>query len=124
MKNQQLLALWRGHIDSCRASGLRVTEYCKKHSLATRRYYYWKLRVERSAHIETKGKSGKPPISGQWLCVEPMVDAPPSARSQRAAVGPPDHLTVRVGGAEIDVRSGFNASLLRSVVQALGTHPC
>lgn len=115
MKNQQLLELWRGRIDACRASGLKVSEYCKKHSLATRRYYYWKLRVERCADIETNGKPGKSPTSGQWLCVEPIVDAAPSS---------PDCLTVRVSGAEIDVHPGFNATLLRSVVQALGVQPC
>jgi hypothetical protein len=115
MKNQQRLDLWRGHIDACRASGLKVSEFCKKHSLATRRYYYWKLRVERSAHIETKGKCRKSSASGQWLCVEPMTGAAPSK---------PDHLTVRVSGAEIDVHSGFNAALLRSVVQALSVQQC
>src|ERR1700721_3054857 len=115
MKHRQLLSLWRSHIDACRASGLQVTEYCKKHSLATRRYYYWKLRVERSAHIETKGKPGKSSASGQWLCVEPMAGAAPST---------PDHLTIRVPGAEIDVHPGFNANLLRSVVQALSVQPC
>jgi hypothetical protein len=115
MKNQQLLVLWRGHIDACRASGLQVTEYCKKNSLATRRYYYWKLRVERSTDIETKGKPDKPSVSGQWLCVEPLADAAPSS---------PHCLTVRVSGAEIDVHSGFNATLLRSVVQALSVQQC
>jgi hypothetical protein len=115
MKKQQLLELWRGHIDACRASGLQVTEYCKKHSLATRRYYYWKLRVERSARIETKSKPGDPSLSGQWLCVEPMVGATPSMS---------DHFTVRVSGAEIDVHSGFDAALLRSVVQALSVPQC
>ena len=115
MKNQQLPVLWRSHIDACRASGLQVTEYCKKHSLATRRYYYWKLRVERSAHIETKGKPGKSRASGQWLCVEPTADAAPSS---------PDCLTVRVSGAEIYVHSGFNPTLLRSVVQALSVQQC
>jgi hypothetical protein len=115
MKNQQLLVVWRGHIDACRASGLQVTEYCKKNSLATRRYYYWKLRVERSAHIETKDKPGKSRATGQWLCVEPSADAVPSSS---------DCLTVRVSGAEIDVHSGFNATLLRSVVQALSVQQC
>ncbi len=115
MNNQQLLDFWRGHIAACRVSGLQVTEYCKNHSLATRRYYYWKLRVERSARIDTNCKPGKTTASGQWLCVEPTVDAVPSAL---------DHLTVRVSGAEIDVHSGFNAALLRSVVQALSVQPC
>ena len=124
MKNQQLLVVWRGHIDACRVSGLQVTEYCKKNLLATRRYYYWKLRVEKSAQAETKGKPDKSSASGQWLCIEPMADAAPSTRSQRTEAGPPDQLTVRVSGAEIDVHSGFNASLLRSVVQALSVQQC
>jgi|HubBroStandDraft_6_1064221.scaffolds.fasta_scaffold650249_1 hypothetical protein len=119
MKHQQLLELWRGHIEACRASGLQVTEYCKKHSLATRRYYYWKLRVERAdkSSGEKQTSSGKALALhvGQWLCVEPEAGQP----AQKS-----DALTVRIGGAEIDVYSGFNASLLRSVVQALGTQPC
>jgi hypothetical protein len=115
MKNQHLLDLWRGHIAACRASGLKVSEYCKKHSLATRRYYYWKLRVERAAPIEAKSKSLKSRGSGEWLCVDQIADAMAST---------PDHLTVRIAGAEIDVHSGFNANLLRSVVQALGAQPC
>jgi len=115
MKKQQLLDLWRGHIDACRASGLQVTEYCKKNSLATRRYYYWKLRVERSTHMETKCEPSKSRASSQWLCVEPTADAVPSS---------PDCLIVRISGAEIDVHSGFNPTLLRSVVQALSVQQC
>jgi hypothetical protein len=121
MKNQQRLDLWRGHMEACRVSGLKVSEYCKKHSLATRRYYYWKLRVERSGHIETKGKSGKSPACGQWLCVEPIGAGNPLAD---AAPSTPDHLTLRISGAEIDIHSGFNPTLLRSIVQALGVKPC
>ena len=39
----------RVHIESCKASGLTVTEYCEKHQLAPSKFYYWQKRLNPAA---------------------------------------------------------------------------
>ncbi len=36
----------------------------------------------------------------------------------------PSGLTLRIAGAEIQIQSGFDPILLRTVVHVLGTQPC
>lgn len=37
--------IMRAHIETCRASGLTVIDYCKEHGLAPSNYYYWQKRL-------------------------------------------------------------------------------
>jgi hypothetical protein len=42
--NQQ--QIMQAHIDACKASGLKVEEYCKLHNLKSANYYYWHRRLQ------------------------------------------------------------------------------
>lgn len=116
MDRESKAALWRERLAACRQSGLTVREYCRLNSLRTKSYYYWKRRL---ADADTSIPAGGPAVSGAaptaWLCVEPASSALPC---------PHPSLIVKISGAEIDVHSGFDAALLRSIVQALGGGGC
>jgi len=55
----------------------------------------------------------------KWLRRASGVEKPPTFL-ELVASGGADRLVVRVGGAEIEVRAGFDAGLLAAVVAALG----
>jgi hypothetical protein len=113
MKSSSRIDSWRDRLAECRASELRVSEYCQRNGLATRRFYYWKLRIAKlDETLPVKGKKTAP--SDKWLCVEPE----PAIAPHR------DVVVVKIAGAEIEIVSGFNPTLLRSVVKALGPAPC
>lgn len=40
---------WAGIIKACRASGLKVDDYCKQHDISRDAYYYWLRRVKEAA---------------------------------------------------------------------------
>jgi hypothetical protein len=116
MKNVSKAGLWKERLVECRRSGLTVIEYCRRNSIPTKSYYYWKLRLAASyASIS----AGEPTLSGAaptaWLCIEPSSSASPCPRAS---------LTVRVSGAEIEVGTDFNPGLLRAVVEALRVQQC
>lgn len=47
--NQKALELWKHRIADRKASGLNVTDWCKKNNLAKQAYYYWLKRTEAKA---------------------------------------------------------------------------
>ena len=40
---------WAGIIKSCRASGLKVDDYCRQHDISRDAYYYWLRKVKEKA---------------------------------------------------------------------------
>ena len=105
-KQQDLASLWQARIDDAAQSGMTVKNWCARHGYSLDRYYYWKRKLsgsERSAP------------GCNWLRVPTDSQEPLNTNAC---------LTVRIAGAEIDLRPGFDPCLLRSVVRALGTEPC
>ena len=45
---------WAGIIKSCRASGLKVDDYCRQHDISRDAYYYW-LRKEKEKALLQAG---------------------------------------------------------------------
>jgi hypothetical protein len=113
MKNSSRVDIWRDRLAACRENELSVSEYCQQYGLATRRFYYWKLRIAKlDEGLAVKDKPIAP--SDKWLCIEPE----PAVAPHR------DFVVVKIAGAEIEIGTGFNPTLLRSVVKALGPDPC
>jgi hypothetical protein len=138
LKGQELSNAWRQRLLDAAKSGSTVKVWCSRNGYTLDQYYYWNRRLREQdaqpASVNTDTKSPRPSMRrgrpcvdraadrkqdtvapDQWLRVEPA--------SEPTSVGL-DHLTVRISGAEIDVHSGFNANLLRSVVQALSVQQC
>lgn len=47
------------HISAQERSGKSISEYCRQHGIATKRFYYWRKRLEREdSFIEVGGARG------------------------------------------------------------------
>ena len=103
MVKQELEAKWRERFDSFARDGKSVREWCAAHEIPPHQFHYWRRRLK---------DSDAPKRSGDWLALDVL---PFDGR---------DGIVVRVGHAEIDIRLGFDASLLRAVVRALEPGSC
>ena len=96
-------AVWRERISVQENSGLSVSGWCRANGTTERQFRYWNRRLDAS---KASGISRK---TQGWvrLRVEPET-----VRVQSS-------LTLRIGGAELELKPGFDGELLRSVVHAL-----
>lgn len=101
MKQTDLRKQWEARIKDYRASGLTAAKWCAENEVTTRQLWYW-LRKFR----ESKESPVRPP---QWVQVN--VDKP-----QENSESP---LLVKVGAAVIEIRPGYNPTLLSDVVRTL-----
>ncbi len=100
--------VWRKRIDDIARSGLTVEKWCENNGTTVRQYGYWRKKLGSAAKQRT------PPA--QWVAVAVAEPAPsPTPRSG---------LTVCIAGADIPLQAGFDPSLLRAIVEALGTARC
>lgn len=101
--NIELRKEWEVRVDAFKASGQSAKEWCEANNLKINQLRYW-LRKLRSTDVSTM----KHP---QWLSVE--LDNPPEVPIQN------NTLVVRVGKVSIEVKPGFDPSLLSDVVKTL-----
>jgi hypothetical protein len=105
------LGHWAQIMQDRAASGQSIRAYCKEKGIATNVYFYWQRKLREAAAqqmaAEQNAKSQALVPSG-WATV-----------SSAEVAAQPDSLTLRVGGAEIEVRSGFDEALLASVIKTL-----
>ena len=127
MVRREVFLLWRERVDAWQASGLNIRDYCSQQGIPLRSFHRWKPYIKTHPNgydgIEDCGAGGDSIASDagaqQWVqCT--LVES-----LDKSTVAPSSsHLTIRVCGAEIDVRPGCDYTLLRSVIQALGVQPC
>lgn len=108
MTREELAQVWRKRLDDFAQSGLSVRKWCERQGFSKNQYTYWRRRLADTAI----GKAG----GTAWLPVQVL---PPSPTPTSPAL-----LTLRIAGAEIDLTAGFDPSLLRAVVTALGSQRC
>jgi hypothetical protein len=96
--------LWRDRIAEWRASGKAMDVWCNENGVP-----FNKLKYRIKKYRLGSGKSRRKTGTG-WLPV--MVSAPDQRDSS---------LTVRIGNASIEVRSGFDPDLLHQVIRTLGS---
>lgn len=94
---------WRNRVAAFRASGQSGAAWCAAHGLKPHLLYYWLQRFRPAVAEQTTEPT-------QWL--------PVAVSDDRKSVSA-DQLLVHVGSATIEVRSGFNADMLASVVRVL-----
>ena len=91
---------WRERIRAYRESGLTMRAWCAAQGIPFNQLKYWLRKL-------SPGTRKSPTTT--WVTVTPT---PPSS----AETSP---LVVRIGSASIDIRPGFDASLLTQVVRVL-----
>jgi transposase-like protein len=93
--------LWKARVDAYKASGQSSAEWCEVHQINRRQLWYWLRKF--------KDTTQHPAPSPQWVSVE-VATEPPTTESS---------LRVNVGSASIEVKPGFNRSLLSDVIRTL-----
>ncbi|NTZ20724.1 helix-turn-helix domain-containing protein [Paenibacillus sp. JMULE4] len=94
--------LWESRIDAFRASGQKAAEWCAENQINRRQLYNWMRRLD--SKRPTKN-------SPSWVRVK--VDQQPQEASPS--------VLIKIGSATIEVKSGYDASLLADVVRTLQT---
>ncbi len=92
---------WTERVQEWRASGLAAPEFAQGRGYEASTLRYWASRLRRTAE-------GRPYVRGVRMA---------RVKVTRRA---PEPLVVTVGAARIEVRPGFDVSLLREVVVAIG----
>jgi hypothetical protein len=95
---------WKQRIHDYQESGLTMKAWCNSKNISFHQMKYWIRNLSLSKRKRNKTSS--------WVTVSSVPDPSPE--------GPT--LTVHVGGATIEIRTGFDPSLLGQVVRALEAH--
>jgi hypothetical protein len=97
---------WREIVGEWRSSGLTPEAFARDREFKASTLVYWASRLRR-AEGGAVGRAGEAAVGVRMV----RVVAQPSASAG---------VTVRVGAASVVVQTGFDAALLRQVVEALG----
>jgi hypothetical protein len=99
-------AKWAERVREWKASGRSASDYAEGKGFAAATLAWWSSRIR----SEALGEATASAVSDSQVRMARVV------RATRAS----SSLTVRVAGAVIEVRAGFDRGLLREVVDALG----
>jgi hypothetical protein len=99
-------AKWLDRVREWKASGRSAPDYAEGRGFAASTLVWWSSRIR-------SGALGREAASASSTSQVRMARVVRGTR-------PPSSLTLRVGGAVIEVRAGFDRGLLREVVEALG----
>ena len=98
------LQQWSSIIQDCKASGLKVDDYCSEHNISRNSYYYW-LRKIKEAAIEQSGNI--------------FAEVNQSYQASFAADSDASPVSICIGDAVIHVNEGTSEHLLQSVIGAI-----
>ena len=97
---QAKLAQWAQVVSQCRGSGMPVRQWCQANAVNISSYYKWQRKVYAAAQAQQERS---------FVEVTPV---------QPTAVGGVA-VTVRIGGAEIDIHNGADAATIEAVLRAV-----
>ena len=137
MKDPELISIWKSRIQEAASCDTTIKSWCARNGFSLNQYYYWNNRL-RTVDTSISLDSATTVEPGQAERPNRKPGSPPSKNGNRpsdtstnwiqlsssSVPSPSHHLIVRISGAEIDIRHGFDSDLLRSIVAALGCQPC
>ncbi len=95
---------WNEHIEAWKNSGLRQSEYCRRHQLKNHRFVYWKKKFARSKDTSVS-----------------LVEVSLPKIFQRPVQYRPTALKVAVGDKyKVEVEPGFDPLTFKQVIHTLG----
>ncbi len=90
---------WAAIIKDCKASKLKVNDYCKEHDISHDAYYYWLRKVKEAALLQ----SGFVEIN------------PPANEKQISSAA----LTVKIRDVSLEIQEGVSQELLEKVIRGI-----
>jgi len=115
MATEFRLGEWAQAMKEKKAKGQSVAEFCQGRGISRNTYFYWQRRLREAAARHLVVAAAEQPqamVPRGWATVGQAEDIAPA--EQRG-------LTLRVGGAEIEVREGYDEALLASVCRTLSS---
>ena len=101
------LTEWAAVIKDCKASGLKVDDYCQQHNISRDSYYYW-LRKVKEAALKQAGFVELPtPESGSLHSVGTTTTAFAT------------QMTIKTGNLELGINSETPSELIRRVLEVV-----
>jgi hypothetical protein len=100
---------WTERVQTWKSSGQSADDYAQGQGYAASTLRWWASRLGR--RVSTEPGEAKPKAAPRVRMV----------RLVGAAKGASSSLTIRVGGAHVEVQAGFDRALLREVLYALGS---
>ena len=94
---------WAGIIKDCKASGLKVDQYCSQHNLSRDAYYYW-LRKVKEAALHQAGFVELPAVR--------FATKPGSADFT-------SQMIIRVGDADLHINQTTPPELIKQVLEMI-----
>ena len=126
MTNSEWRSLWQARTAEYEARGLSVREWCEKTGFTVHQLRYWLRKLRNTADSQASLDAG----SG-WACVELVEDGvadqavqpnpvvlSSSVKCSDTAMGD-GGVSLRVGVATIEVRRGFDSTLLSEVLRVV-----
>jgi len=104
------LGHWAQILQDRAASGMSIKGYCKEKGIAVNVYFYWqkKLREAAAQQLAIASEPGSQALTPMgWATVQEI--------EPKQSGG----LTLRIGGAEIELHQGYDEALLASVIKTL-----
>ena len=105
MPSEERRRAWESTLADQQSSGLSVSEWCKRQSIALSTFSYWRKRLKEQVIDGAAAQREHP----QWLTMEVAADPRPS----------PVALTLRIGRVSLDITTGFDPHLLADVLTVL-----
>jgi len=113
------LAQWAQVMQDRVAGGQSMAAYCAQRGIGRHSYFYWQRKL-REAAVRQLVAAAEPEKAQQALVPSGWAQA---CIAEECAPEQAGGLTLRVGGAEIEVRRGYDEALLASVIKTLTLHP-
>ena len=109
MTHARSRGVWQARVAEYDSSGLTMREWCRRNGFRDGQLRYW-LKKARDAG------NGR---SQSWACVELVDDGTSGSREPSGCAAGEPGLSVRVGAATIEVRSGFDSALLSELLRVV-----
>jgi len=109
------LAQWAQVMQDRVSSGQSIATYCAQRGIGRHSYFYWQKKLREAVAAQLTA-TAQPEKVGQALVPRGWAQACVAEETAPEQAG---GLTLRIGGAEIEVRQGYDEGLLASICRTL-----
>lgn len=126
LNDENRLMKWAALVKECRDSGTSVTDWCKKEGIKTNQFYKWQRKVFDALIAQQEAQLQEVPSSTATV---QSAELPPPTEEPSYPQFPPSSppvqiskaiiATLRMGGAEIDIYDGADATVVETLCRVV-----
>ncbi len=113
-ERDSLRSKWASTVNEFKNSGLTQADFCRNNNLKFKQFNYWFRKFKSEDHSIVKPKPQPKKQSLQWVKLErnEVLQQNPGNNSSST-------LNLKIGDVTIEVKNGYNSSLLAQVIDTL-----